>query len=165
MRTNDRGMPLVFIYCDDPSHDGRRVTVDVFCRVVDPEAITPVTDTADVRAMLFARRWQEVPRPGDRFTNPAGAVNLRGVEAGYMDGHERPLPDAPEDVVEHLAGDPTRRRFALVCRKCKGRPVPARAEKLYAVLDAFVTHGWGDVPLTLVAASLSRSSTPEPGQG
>jgi len=64
-----------------------------------------------------------------------------------------------------------RSRFELVCRKCRRRPLPVRAEKLFPVLDEWQSAGVSELALAVLAATLQRRSEsrqptiPEPGQG
>lgn len=48
-----------------------------------------------------------------------------------------------------------RDRFDLRCRKCKDRPVPARRESLFDVLDRWLDSGVSELSLTQIAASLA----------
>lgn len=137
MTTDEPERTAVFIYCDDPSHDGRRVAVATFRRS------TPYLG------------WVMVPhskRPRS-LTKPGSSARILWNDA------------VDQDEIEDGVKLEMRARYSLVCRKCEGRGVVAREANLFAVLNAFATRGISEVSLGFVDASLARSNTPEPEQG
>lgn len=135
--------PKIFIYCDDPSHPNRRVAVINYVSIGEG-------------------RWTE------RFTSTAVQGN-GGTGVTLVNDARIPrgaLINDPEGV---FRGKDVRSRYQPECRKCR-RPVTAREENLFAVLNAFAAAGVRDFSLSVLAASLQRQSEaggadPEPGQG
>lgn len=129
----------VFIYCDDPSH-AKRVAVTNFVRTRGGWHEVPAT-----RANASGYTGTGRTIVGDELP-PAGWVN-------------EPLPDGAE----------IRGRHELVCRKCKRRPVPLRADRRDRVLDRLAGAGVSAVSLSGLAAILNALSTevddPESRQG
>lgn len=119
----------VFIYCDDPSHP-RRVAVTNFIALPDGG-------------------WHE--EPSSRASRDGYLGTGRTIVDDTLPSHgwaNQPSEDRQE----------VRDRFELVCRKCRRRPVTARAEKLFSRLDGWRAAGVLEVPLAMVAASLQRKS-------
>jgi len=120
----------IFIYCDNPSHP-RRVAVTNFDRI---------------DGGLFAG-WCERPasRAGDRIGT---GVTMTGD-----------IPAATGWALDAGTANATvRNKYELVCRKCRRRPQPVRAEKLHPVLDDLIEAGVSEASLALVAAMLQRRS-------
>lgn len=124
----------IFIFCDDPAHP-RRVAVTNFVPVTDDDA----------------GAWTE------RFTS-AAAQGRRESGVTLVDDA---LPSGYSFDPDEYRGREVRSRYQLVCRKCRRRPVTAREETLFAVLNALHGAGVSEVSLTLLAASLQRQSERE----
>lgn len=121
----------IFIYCDDASHSPRQVAVTNFDSVGEG-------------------RWNE------RYAS-AAAQGRRESGVTLVDD-ARPTGDAL--FAGELEGD-VRSRYQLVCRKCRRRPVVAREETLFAVLDKLAGAGVSGINLTGLAASLRLQSDGE----
>jgi hypothetical protein len=124
----------VFIYCDDPSHAPRREPVDVF-------------------VALPGGGWDERP------------PKKRQGRAGHVGAGMHMINDAP--AATGWALDPeasnadVRTRFVLSCERtpaCRRRPVPARQEHLFPVLDHWRTMGVSEVALAVIAANLQEQT-------
>jgi len=134
------GHYAIFIYCDHPSHPEKpQSPVLTFFYAPDEPGPQHV-------------RWAALLPPTRR---PGGVGISKSLP---LKGDRRPAPnDTVEDPETGLLQDGSdRTRHWLICRKCKDRPVPARAEKLDRVLDGIKDAGLHAVPLRVVAASLAR---------
>ncbi|HMM93981.1 hypothetical protein [Phycicoccus sp.] len=125
------------VFCEDPSHSGRRVPVTNFVAV--PRG-----------------GWHEVP---------ASRAGRGRTSAGYHLLENTPA-ETGWALDPSVSNADIRDRFELVCRKCKGKPkgqrgesVAARSENLFPVLDGWRASGVSEVPLSLLAASLGRSKS------
>jgi hypothetical protein len=135
----------VFIYCDDPSHAPKRVAVDVF-------------------VALPGGGWHE--RPPKKRVGRAGHVGSgmhligdRPAESGW----------ALDPGVDN---EQVRTKFELVCEQtptCRRRSSPPRQETLFALLDEWRAARVSELPLAVLAASLTeqarRREPPEPPRG
>lgn len=143
LRTREHydGFYAIFVYCDDPSHPEKpRSHVRTLFEVTDGMSLD---DHSRWNVLLPATR-----RPGS--AGASTALPLRGNRLPNMGDR------AIDPTTGLLADGSDRARQWLICRKCKTRPVPVRAEKLDRVLDGIKDAGLHAVPLRVVAASLAR---------
>lgn len=119
----------IFIYCDEPSHAPRRVAVTNF-------------------QSLGNGRWNEL------FTSSAAQGQRESGVTLVNDSMLKPDWDPLESPRE---GE-VRSRYQLVCRKCRRRPVVAREENLFAVLEKLADAGVSGLTLSGLAASLALQS-------
>lgn len=124
----------VFIYCDDHSHSPKREPLAVYCAVP-------------------GGGWQEeVPRKrGSRSANFGAGM--------HMIGNEVAQPGWALD--SEVSNADVRTRYEIACGRtprCRNRPVPARQENLFPVLDALRHAGMREVPLAVLAAMLGERS-------
>lgn len=124
----------IFIYCDDPSHAPRRVAVTNFVHV---EA-----------GMLGSASWHE---------EPSSRASRGKLGAGMHMVGDLPAADGWANDPD-VANEEIRDRFELVCRKCRTRPVPARAGNLFAVLDRWQALGVAELSLAVIAANLREQA-------
>lgn len=117
----------IFIYCDDPSHAPRRVAVTNY-------------------VALPGGGWHE---------EPASRATTGHVGAGYHLVADRPA-ETGWALDPEVSNNDVRSKHGLVCRKCKGRPVPVNEPRLFPVLDGWRELGESEVPLASIAASLMR---------
>ncbi len=125
----------IFIYCDDPSHSGRRVAVTNFVRTTG--------------TLAPGGGWTEVPATRAAAEGPIGTGST-------LVGDTMPEPGWALDP--EVSNRDIRTKLDLVCRKCKRRPVPARSENLFPVLDDWGALGVSELALAVLAASLQRKS-------
>lgn len=124
----------IFVYCDDNSHSPKRVPVDVFLE-------------------LPAGGWDERP--------PKGRVG----RAGHVGLGMHMIGDAPAKTGwasdPAVSNDDLRTRFELLCERtpqCRRRPVPARKDHLFAVLDKWRALGVSEQSLAVLAANLHEQA-------
>ena len=121
----------VFIYCDNAAHTNR-VAVTNF----------------DVRRGAWSERVASRSR-----TSPSSGETLVG----------NTLPQAGWALDPAVSNSDIRSHFDVRCRKCEGRKVAgrvnvsARPAVLYGVLDALRDAGITELPLAVLAASITRS--------
>lgn len=120
----------VVIYCDDASHPPRRARV----------AVTNFYALGDGR---WNEHYTESPSRQDSGTTLADDSRL-------PPGSTNPQELAKFEVV--------RSTYELVCRKCPGRPVEVREDKLFRALNAVAAVGESKVSLSELAAILKRQS-------
>jgi hypothetical protein len=119
----------VYIYCDDPSHT-RKKGVRTFYRIPHGQDRRP--------------GWSE---------HPEVMLLTSGVQ---LVGDDLPTPDNP--LMAGLDAGTARWRPRLECRDCRA-PLVARAETLFAALDAIAAAGVSKISLSTLAASVRRIST------
>lgn len=124
----------------EPTH-----TIMVFCDASrHTPRVVPVTNFDKIDGA-----WHE--RPASRAAQNAGTGQT-------LVGNTLPNPGWALDT--EIDNRDIRARFDLRCRKCKDRPVPARREALFDVLDRWVAAGVSELSLAQIAASLaSRGGT------
>jgi len=121
--------PRIFIYCDDPSHPGRRVAVTNY-----------------------------VLTPGGTWTEePASRASTGHVGAGHHLIGDTPAPTGWA-LDPDVSNAEVRDHHELICRKCKHRPVRLRPETLDVVLNGWHAAGVSQVALSMFAASMGRES-------
>lgn len=119
----------MFIYCDDPSHP-RRIAVTNFIALPDGG-------------------WHE--EPSSRASKDGAVGTGRTIVDDTLPGAG--WANQPSENHQEI-----RDRFELVCRKCRRRPVLARKENLFPVLDGWRAAGVSEVALAVIGASLQRKS-------
>ena len=123
----------MFIYCDHPSHAPKRVPVTAFLKLPDDG-------------------WHE--QPHKRKQGRAGHV---GTGMHMLDDSPAGTGWANEDV----SNVSIRTRYELFCEQtpaCRKRPVPARQDHLFRVLDRWRDLGADELALAVLAANLGEQA-------